>query len=50
MNKNEINVYHLIDHKGFGTIHKLLIPLQKKYPNHKIYTPYEKNTFLMMQI
>lgn len=29
-------IYHVIDHQGFGTIHKLLIPLCEKYSNHKI--------------
>ena len=28
--------YHIIDHNGFGTIHKLIIPLCKEGSNHKI--------------
>lgn len=33
-----MNTYHIIDHKGFGTIHRLLIPLCEKYNDHKLYT------------
>lgn len=43
---DEINFYHLIDHKGFGTIHKLLIPLCQKYNNHHIFTPYKGDYYL----
>ena len=33
-----MNTYHIIDHEGFGTIHRLLIPLCDKYKDHKLYT------------
>ena len=36
-----MKIYHLVDHPGFGTIHKLLIPLCEKYTNHIMLTPYE---------
>ena len=45
-----MNVYHIIDHEGFGTIHRLLESLHKRYKNHKIYIPYVgnmKNDFLI---
>ena len=46
-----MKVYHLIDHEGFGSIHKLLIPLCKKYSNHILLTPYdEKNKLTKEQI
>ena len=48
--KKDITVYHLIDHKGFGTIHKLIVPLTERYSNHKIYTPYKGNLFLSKKI
>lgn len=36
---SKVTVYHLIDHNGFGTMHKLLIPLSKKYSNHHVLIP-----------
>jgi len=36
-----MNFYHLIDHEGFGTIHKLIGPLCEKYKNHYMFTPVE---------
>ncbi len=33
-----MNIYHMIDHEGFGTIHRLLIPLCETFPNHNLYT------------
>lgn len=33
-----MNFYHIIDHEGYGTIHRLLIPLCEQYPNHHIFT------------
>ena len=41
-----MKVYHLIDHEGFGTIHRLLIPLCQKYNNHIMLTPYDENNKL----
>lgn len=29
-------IYHIIDHIGFGTIHKLLLPLNDKNTNHEV--------------
>ncbi len=29
-------IYHIIDHNGFGTIHKLLLPLNKENSNHNV--------------
>lgn len=37
-----MRIYHIIDHNGFGSIHKLLIPLCEKYKNNILYTPYLK--------
>ena len=37
-----MRIYHIIDHNGFGSIHKLLIPLCEKYSNNILYTPYLK--------
>lgn len=36
-----MKTYHLIDHPGFGTIHKLLIPLCEVSANHIMLTPYD---------
>ncbi len=33
-----MNTYHIIDHEGFGTIHRLLIPLCEKYQDHHLFT------------
>lgn len=30
--------YHIVDHEGFGTIHKLLLPLCKAYSHHVMIT------------
>ena len=40
--KIKMRIYHIIDHNGFGSIHKLLIPLCEKYSNNILYTPYLK--------
>lgn len=37
-----MNIYHIIDHSGFGSLHKLIIPLCEKYKNNIIFTPYLK--------
>lgn len=37
-----MNFYHIIDHTGYGTLHKLILPLCSTYNNHKMYTPYLK--------
>lgn len=37
-----MRIYHIIDHNGFGSIHKLLVPLCEKYKNNILYTPYLK--------
>lgn len=37
-----MNFYHIIDHSGYGTLHKLILPLCLTYNNHKMYTPYLK--------
>ena len=29
--------YHIIDHAGFGTIHKLLLPLHDEKKNHIVW-------------
>ena len=29
-----MRIYHIIDHNGFGSIHKLLIPLCEEYSNN----------------
>lgn len=33
-----MNTYHIIDHEGFGTIHRLLIPLCENYRDHHLFT------------
>ena len=38
-----MKTYHLVDHPGFGTIHKLLIPLCELSKNHIMLTPYKGN-------
>lgn len=37
-----MRIYHIIDHNGFGSIHKLLIPLCEEYSNNILYTQYLK--------
>ena len=36
-----MKTYHLIDHPGFGTLHKLLIPVCEFSSNHTLFTPYK---------
>ncbi len=33
-----MTVYHIIDHAGFGTIHRLLYPLRDAYVDHRVWT------------
>ena len=35
---NRLMVYHFIDHSGWGTMHNIILPLCKKYKNHKMFT------------
>lgn len=45
-----MRIYHIIDHNGFGSIHKLLIPLCEKYSNNILYTPYLKDYRLTKEV
>lgn len=45
-----MKTYHLVDHPGIGTIHKLLIPLCELSEKHIMLTPYEENYKLTSSI
>ena len=42
----DVNVYHIIDHEGYGTIHQLLIPLCERYKNHFLLARYFDENYL----
>lgn len=41
-----MTIYHIIDHAGFGTIHRLLYPLCDTYKCHKVWTRKSSEEFI----
>lgn len=41
-----MRIYHIIDHAGFGTIHRLLYPLCDAYPCHRVLLRKSQEEFL----